>query len=91
MVLPILEEMASMGYFGNAGFNAMIYDENILHPIVEINARKTMGWVAFKLQEKHYPGVAIEVAYTKSEKSGILPQGLGKVKFNRQLQISRVA
>ena len=49
---PILSKIAELGFFGNIGIDAMLYtnpdqlDVPILHPIVEINARKTMGWVA---------------------------------------------
>jgi hypothetical protein len=49
--------MASLGYFGHVGFDAMIYKKNNtlhLHPIVEINARKTMGWVALMLQRRFF-------------------------------------
>ena len=84
-VAPILDEMASMGYFGNVGFDAMIYDENILQPVVEINARKTMGWVALQVQQEHFPGKAIEVAYIKAKEPGFLPQAVGKTQFDRQL------
>lgn len=50
-----IEYIATLGFFGNLGFDAMIYMKNntkTLHPIVEINARKTMGWVALSLYKK---------------------------------------
>jgi hypothetical protein len=53
----VLATMASLGYFGHVGFDAMIYKKNNtlhLHPIVEINARKTMGWVALMLQRRFF-------------------------------------
>lgn len=83
--LDLLKEMGAMGYFGHVGIDAMIYDENLLQPIVEINARKTMGWMALMVQQKHCHGAPIEVSYTKSEETGLLPQALGKTYFHRQL------
>lgn len=53
IVKPVLQRIEKLGYFGNLGIDAFVYWENgkeKLHPIVEINARKTMGWVV--LQEE---------------------------------------
>lgn len=52
-----LQKMAELGFFGNVGFDAMIYlhpcsQKKQLQPILEINARKTMGWVAVELFHK---------------------------------------
>ncbi|MBS0626750.1 MAG: hypothetical protein JSS09_00885 [Verrucomicrobia bacterium] len=52
-----LEHMKLLGFFGPVGFDAMLYNHPEtkklqLHPIVEINARRTMGWAALKLYEK---------------------------------------
>ncbi len=58
-VQDTLNTLADMGYYGNVGFDAMFYlwkGEKMLQPIVEINARKTMGWVALKIQERLCPG-----------------------------------
>lgn len=65
--LEVLEEIAQMGYFGPVGFDAMIYGEQKLQPIVEINARKTMGLVALVLSQKHYKGKTIEFAYLPTQ------------------------
>lgn len=43
------------GFFGPIGIDAMIYTENKkthLHPIVEVNARQTMGSIALALHKK---------------------------------------
>lgn len=85
--MPILEEMATMGYFGNVGFDAMVYGQNQLQPIVEINARKTMGWVALQVQQKKYPGQIIELAYIPSDLEGLLPIHLKSLNLPRQILI----
>ncbi len=61
VALPILKKMASLGFFGNVGVDAMVYDQDKLQPIVEINARKTMGWVALKMF--HVKKRAISLSY----------------------------
>lgn len=86
-VMPILEEMAAMGYFGEVGFDAMIYGENQLQPIVEINARKTMGWATLMIQQKKYQDRPIELAYVSSQQRDPLPLQLGDFKFSRQISI----
>ncbi|MCF7806130.1 MAG: ATP-grasp domain-containing protein [Simkaniaceae bacterium] len=48
----LLKKLQTMGYFGHVGVDAFIWDKG-LHPIVEINPRKTMSYVAFRhAQEK---------------------------------------
>lgn len=45
---PILKKIKMMGFFGNLGIDAFVYlcgGKETLHPIGEINARKTMGYV----------------------------------------------
>lgn len=97
IVKPILKKIAKLGFFGNIGIDAMLYTlpENpevpLLHPIVEINARKTMGWVALNFQRKHFPGKTMRFCYASANK-GYLPQAIlsktGKwVTFNRNLGI----
>jgi hypothetical protein len=91
---PILEEMAKMGYFGNVGIDSMIYkkDKPTLHPIVEINARKTMGWLALELL-RYFPDKTISLNYTGRNKKGLLPMQLlrkdkGLLAFQKQLEIT---
>jgi hypothetical protein len=94
-VEPILRKMATLGYFGNVGIDAMVYtqlDHLILHPIVEINARKTMGFVALQFQKHHFPNDTIRFSFSHT-KQGYLPDHLqlknGKtVLFKRNLTIS---
>ena len=83
----VLKEMAGWGYFGNVGFDAMLYGKNQLQPIVEINARKTMGWVTLMYQKKNYPDREIELTFVASKQKGLLPIELGAVKFSRQVVI----
>ncbi len=91
IAIPILEEMADRGYFGHAGIDALLYlDEGStrLHPIVEINARKTMGWVALEMQRRHFPNRSLTLRYAPSASGeGVLPSALGDTLFTRQLMI----
>jgi hypothetical protein len=95
-VLEILPLMAMLGYFGHVGIDAMVYTlpstHNTLHlqPIVEINARKTMGWVALALQALHFPDRELMLSYLSSKEEGFLPQTLQRKNsqtafFTRQL------
>jgi hypothetical protein len=85
---PILEEMIALGYFGNVGIDAMVYGvSHTLHPIVEINARKTMGWVALEVQRRHFPHQTLTLSYAKNSAVGLLPSSLGDTLFTRQLMV----
>lgn len=84
VAMEVLQEMADMGYFGEVGFDAMLYDKNKLQPIVEINARKTMGWVTLMLAKKLSKPI-LEVSYVQSHEKGPLPTKLGKTNFSRQI------
>jgi hypothetical protein len=70
----ILDAVALLGYWGNVGVDSMVYTwkgRPRLHPIVEVNARKTMGWVALQIQKRHFPGKALTIAYEKGKSAGI--------------------
>lgn len=90
----LLMHLADLGYYGNIGFDAMIYrsqHELKLHPIVEINARKTMGYAMLLLQQKHFPDKILTIRFG-AHSEGLLPTSLrltnGKqVVFKRNLQI----
>jgi hypothetical protein len=66
---PILHQMREMGYFGHVGIDAFIDENDSLHPIVEINARKTMGFVTLKIQQDRFIKETVSVSYL----SGIGP------------------
>jgi hypothetical protein len=90
---PLLQKIANLGFFGNIGIDAMLYNpENPqLHPIVEINARKTMGWAALAFQKRHYPDKTISFCFAPG-KEGYLPHQLtlktGKtIHFLRNLSV----
>jgi len=91
---PILQKMQAMGFFGNVGIDAFIYDDNKLHPIVEINARKTMGYVALRFQQHHFPKQTIALKYLAgSGRQNLLPSGIVKedgtqIYFQRQLVVA---
>jgi hypothetical protein len=81
--LPILQMMQDLGYFGHVGIDAMLYnaEEIRLHPIVEINARKTMGWVALTMQKRYFPHQFLTMRYVnarnaKTTENFLLPHSL---------------
>lgn len=72
IVQPILKKIRQLGFFGNLGIDAYVYrwkNKELLQPIVEINARKTMSWIALQIQEKKYPGRDLRFSF--SPKKGI--------------------
>lgn len=87
--LPLLTEIASLGFFGNLGIDAMIYGERHLHPIVEINARKTMGWVALEIARRHFPGRSLRISLAKTQSpSTLLPHSLSaSIRFPKNLSL----
>ena len=93
-VHPLLSYIAELGFFGNLGIDAMVYtllDEPKLHPIVEINARKTMGWAALMHQRRDHPKCKVRFSFAPNH-TGLLPQSVtgqnGKeVLFKRNLAI----
>ena len=97
VVFPILQKIQKLGYFGNVGVDAMIWGDNHLHPIVEINARKTMGWVALEFSKHRFPKQTIRVSYLAKQKGdNLLPNAVTKkdgtkIHFNRKLTIDLLA
>ncbi len=83
-LISFLNQSFGFLYHGYIGIDMMIYAENgqfRLHPCVEINMRKTMGVLAFKLQEYFFSENA--TGYFKidfSNKSGELLQKHTKMK-----------
>jgi hypothetical protein len=80
-VLSILKQMQEQGYFGNVGIDSMLYRENgkiNLQPVVEINARKTMGWVALEVQRRHFPGKKLSLQFLPRPQANmnLLPSSL---------------
>lgn len=69
-----------MNYSDHLGIDAFIYlwqGEKRVHPIVEINARKTMSWVALQTPGKR-------LGYTQSE-IGALPRSIRDIHFPRNI------
>ncbi len=97
IALRILQKMARLGYFGNVGIDAMIWGNDKLHPVVEINARKTMGWVALEISKRRFPKQTIALSYlTKSKQSNLLPDAVVQkngslIHFSRKLVIEVLA
>lgn len=84
---PLIQKMKSMGYSDHIGIDAFIYlweGEKRVHPIVEINGRKTMSWVALQSEQK-------ALFYTQSNK-GLLPSSLTvkreKKVFSRNISLN---
>ncbi len=48
----IIEELKNQGYFGPVCIDSMILENNKIIPLLEINARKSMGLISMKLEEK---------------------------------------
>ncbi len=93
VAIHTLKKMAALGFFGNVGIDSMIWGNDHLHPIVEINARKTMGFIALEIRKRLFPNQTIEVSYSSaSNGQPLLPQGITKpsgeeMKFNRNLYV----
>lgn len=95
-VIPVLKTMQNLGWFGHVGIDAFIYQEDeiaTLHPLVEINARKTMGFVALMLQQHHFPGETVSISYSHNT-AGYLPSStisskLKKSVFRHNLAVSK--
>lgn len=74
---PILEEIAQLGFFGHLGIDAFLYKEEgktKLRPLVEINARKTMGYAALMAAK----GRAITLNFSKENTKSLLPKEILK-------------
>jgi hypothetical protein len=77
---PLIKKIAGMGYAGNIGIDAFIYlweGKKRVHPIVEINGRKTMSWTALQMPQR-------KLTYTRSNR-GLLPSHLGATQFSRNI------
>lgn len=98
-VEPLMQKIAQSGFFDNVGIDAMLYllpdnPEIIrLQPVVEINARKTMGWAALQFQRRHFPNALLRFHFA-SVQNGYLPEFVEskqgkKVVFSRNLTCER--
>lgn len=98
-VFNALEKIRTGGFFGNVGIDAFVYkreEQFYLHPIVEINARKTMGWTALQIQKKIAPHQCVRISYEKTgSKPGLLPEQIRKkdgsiLHFPKNLSITKI-
>ncbi len=83
---PLVDKIFRMGYRGHLGVDAFVFEENRVHPVVEINGRKTMSWAALEIQRKRYPDRTIRFSYGPG-REGVLPQSLGGKPFSRQISL----
>lgn len=98
--LKALREMATMGFFGHVGVDALVYHcretrSQCLYPIVEINGRQTMSLIALRLQRRHCPEACLRLSFVPkpSQFPLLLPNKLttanGKpVLFHRNLTLT---
>lgn len=87
-VEPVLKEIQNAGFFGHLGIDAFVYlwkGKSILRALSEINARKTMGWIALQIQREYYPNQILTLRYLPSKQKGFLPQILCGKTFSKQL------
>ncbi|MCB1136285.1 MAG: hypothetical protein KDK78_08465 [Chlamydiia bacterium] len=87
-----LKALHQAGYWGPLGVDAMLYNWDgalALHPIVEINARGTMSWATWKLQQRWAPDGLLQLGYIKAEEAAFewLPSSIEGRVFPRQLRI----
>jgi hypothetical protein len=87
-----LSLLISNGFFGNVGFDSFIYkdphtNQILLYPIVEINARKTMGWVSLKIQKKIAREKLLAISYKSNMENptSLLPSHKDLKPFAKQL------
>jgi len=67
---PLIDKIRDMGFFGHLGIDAYVYlwnGKHLLQPIVEINGRKTMSWVALQIQKEKYPDQCCRFSFTPAE------------------------
>lgn len=89
-VISKKNEFIKSGYFGPLSIDAMVYEEEgfSLQPIIEVNPRRTMGWLAHTLWGK-WGGTILEIKYEKNiAQEGLLPNEIyaeKKISFSKQL------
>lgn len=87
-----IKQLAALSFFGNVGFDAFVYihpetKKQTLFPIVEINARKTMGWAALQMAKKLSKCNLLILSYQKNQENllGLLPSHKDSRLFPKQL------
>ncbi len=87
-----IENLKAHSFFGNVGFDSFLYKHPQtkkiqLYPIVEINARKTMGWVALKIHKKIPTDGLLSIRYESKPENllGLLPSQKESKPFSKQL------
>jgi hypothetical protein len=98
----VLSRIFEMGYFGHVGIDAFVYrcpqtKELRLYPVVEINGRKTLSYVALRLQQLKFPDRIIRFSFKNNAEGciSLLPDRLitdrGKTyHFRRKLVIEEI-
>ncbi len=83
LALKALQDIATMGFFGFVGIDALLYRHPetrtiCLYPLVEINGRQTMSLVALRLQKRLCPHQILRLAFQQNDFSqpSLLPKQL---------------
>ncbi len=93
-----IKQLAALSFFGNVGFDAFVYldpetKKTKLFPIVEINARKTMGWAALQIAKKLAKHDLLSISYQSNEENllGLLPSHKASALFPKQLVLNSIS
>lgn len=98
--IDCLKKINEEGFWGNVGIDSMVYThckKNMLHPIVEINARKTLGYALLQYWQKNWYNDLIYAYFTAAQnsKKALLPSsviyGDKKITFDRQLTFELIS
>jgi hypothetical protein len=98
--LDLLKKIRDLNYFGFVGIDSMIYkhdSKELLKPIVEVNARKTLGYCLLKFWEQNYPSEILFAQFTTPQeaKRPLLPSSTElhgkKIIFDRQLTFELIS
>lgn len=89
----LVEKIGKMGYWGHFGIDAYVYKregKEIAHPVVEINGRKTMSWIALEIHRKRECEKRLRLSFSR-ETNGLLPNELTiegrKIRFQKQITL----
>ncbi|MCB1109268.1 MAG: hypothetical protein KDK44_06390 [Chlamydiia bacterium] len=90
MAMPLLEKILKLGYFGPIGIDGFTFSGG--QHITEVNARKTMGWVALQLSQILHCDLSIEMTSPNDAQCPLLPfQVQGLKPFKLQLDLMKSA
>lgn len=92
----LLKQVQERGFYGHIGVDAFIYKDQkgnlVLHPIVELNGRQTMSFVALKIYQRYFPNQVVRLTFTSKTSNGmrLLPQQIQHQKFDKNLFLEKI-